>query len=151
MTTILRPRITLDIIPAALSISNAPQKILFIGQMTSAGTATSGSLVENILNDNSQNTLFGENSMLAEMITAAKAINQVTQMDAIPLTDHVGAVAATGTVAFSGTATATGSILVSVGSQTNYTYSVDIESGDTATTIGGKLATLINADTKAPV
>lgn len=151
MTTIVRPKVTLNIIPAALEISVAPQRILFIGQKTSSGSAASGVLVEDIRNDNSENSLFGENSMLATMIRAAKVINKETQMDAIPLSDNGSAVKATGNVTFSGTASASGSIFVTIGSTENYKYSVDIESGDTATVIGGKLATLINADSRAPV
>lgn len=151
MTTILRPKMTLNIIPAALEISVAPQRVLFIGQKTSSGSAPSGVLVENIRNDNSENSLFGSNSMLASMIRAAKRINKETQMDAIPLSDNGSAVKALGNVTFTGTATATGSIYVTVGSTANYRYSVDIESGDTATVIGGKLATLINGDVNAPV
>jgi phage tail sheath gpL-like len=151
MTTILRPKVSLSILPAALEISVAPQRILFIGQKTSAGTATSGALVENIPNDNSENTLFGENSMLAGMIRSAKLINKVTQMDAIGLSDAGGAVAATGTVAFSGTATEDGTLYITVGSTYSYRYEIAVESGDTATVIGGKLETAINADTKVPV
>lgn len=151
MSTILRPKVTFNILPAALEISVAPQRILFVGQKTSAGTATSGVLVENIQNDNSENTFFGEDSMLASMIRSAKNINQVTRMDAIPLDDDGDGVAAEGVVAFSGTATGTGSIFVTVGSDANFKYSVDIEVGDTATIVGGKLATLINADPKCPV
>ena len=151
MSTILRPKVTFNILPAALEISVAPQRILFIGQKTSAGTAISGELISRIQNDNSENTLFGADSMLAGMIRAAKKINQVTQMDAIALSDAMSAVAATGNVTFTGTATANGSIFVTVGSAQNSRYSVDIEVGDTATVIGGKLATLINADAFAPV
>lgn len=151
MTTIQRPKVTLNIIPATQDISVAPQRILFIGQKTSAGSATAGQLVTRIGNDNSENTLFGAKSMLAGMIRAAKKINKVTQMDAIPLSDDGSAVAAEGTVAFSGTASAAGTIYITVGSTTNYRYEVAIESGDTATVIGGKLATLINNDTKAIV
>lgn len=151
MTTIQRPKVTLSILPATQEISVAPQRILFVGQKTSAGTATSGALVEDIQNDNSQDTLFGENSMLAGMIRAAKAINKVTQMDAIPLSDNGSGVAATGTVAFTGTATATGTLYITVGSTENYRYEIAVETGDTATVIGGKLETVINADAKAPV
>jgi phage tail sheath gpL-like len=151
MTTILRPKVTLNILPAALEISVAPQRILFIGQKTSAGTATSGALVENIQNDNSWDTLFGEKSMLAAMVRSAKLINKETQMDAIPLSDAGGAVAASGTVAFSGTATASGTLYITVGSTTNYRYEIAVENGDTATVIGGKLVTAITADTKAIV
>lgn len=150
MTTILRPKVTLNILPAALEISVAPQRLLFIGQMTS-GSAVAGSLVEDIRNDNSENALFGQDSMLAMMIRAAKRINKETQMDAIPLADALAAVKATGNVIFTGTATANGSIFVTVGSNENYRYSVDIEVGDTATVIGGKLASLVNSDLKAPV
>lgn len=145
MTGIQRPKVTFNILPATLEISVAPQKILLIGQMTSSGTATSGALVENILNDNSEDTLFGKTSMLANMVRAAKKINQVTQMDAIPLEDESGATAATGSIAFTGTATANGTIYISIGSD-DHTYELVVENTDTADTIGGKLETLISGD-----
>lgn len=148
-STVLRPKVTLDILPAVSQVSIADQKILFIGQKTSNGTATSGALVQNIINDGSENTLFGETSMLATMIRAAKKINPVTRMDAIALDDNASAVAASGTVAFSGTATAAGTLYVTVGSYTNARYEVDIAIGDTATAVGTALVAAITADTKA--
>lgn len=151
MTTILRPKVTLNILPAALEISVAPQRMLFIGQKLSSGTAPSGVLQEDIRNDNSENLLFGQSSMLAGMIRAAKVINKVTRVDAIGFDDAGSATKAAGAVAFSGPASANGTLHVTVGSSANYKYAVDIESGDTATVIGAKLESLINGDLTAIV
>lgn len=148
---ISQPKVTLNIIPGLLEISNAPQKVLVISQKTSVGTAISGALVENILNDNSWNTFFGENAMISGMINGYKGINQVTQIDAISLDDNGGGVAATGTVGFLNTATANGTFEVTVGSDKNNKYSINVVIDDTADDIGAAVETAINADTKAPV
>lgn len=148
-STVLRPKVTLDILPAIQQVSIADQKILFIGQKTSAGTATSGALVQNILNDGSEDALFGANSMLATMIRSAKKINQVTRMDAIALSDNGSAVAASGTVAFSGTATANGTLYITVGSYANARYEVNIAVGDTAEDVGDALVAAIGDDARA--
>jgi phage tail sheath gpL-like len=108
-------------------------------------------LVENILNDNGENTYFGENSMLAAMIRAAKKENKLTRMDALPLDDNGSGVKATGEVAITGTATAAGTLYVTVGSEKNHRYSIAVAIGDTATNIGAAIETAITADTKAPV
>jgi phage tail sheath gpL-like len=151
MSTVLRPKVSLNILPALQEVSIDEQKVLFIGQKTSAGTATSGALVQNILNDGSENTLFGEKSMLAGMIRAAKVINKVTRMDAIALDDHASGVAAEAEVVFTGPATAAGTLYVTVGSTENHKYEIAISSGDSATVIGGKLVSAIGADSKAIV
>lgn len=151
MTTVLRPKVTFNILPAVQTVSIADQRILFIGQKTASGTAVSGALVENILNDRSENTLFGENSMLAGMIRSAKLYNKVTRMDAIALSDNGSAVKAAGEVAFTGTATEAGTLYVTIGSALNHRYEIAVSNGDTATILGGKLVTAITADTKSPV
>lgn len=149
-STILQPKTVVNIQNAAIAVGNKPQKVLFVGQKTGAGSAVAGSLVENIQNDNSENSLFGEDSMLAGMIRAAKKENQVTIMDAIPLDDDGAGVAATGTIAIVGTASADGTLEVIVGSEKNHKYTIPVTSGDTATVIGDAIAAAVNADTKAP-
>ncbi|HDY66292.1 MAG TPA: hypothetical protein ENH85_00720, partial [Candidatus Scalindua sp.] len=146
-----QPDVTINIIPAQTEISNEPQRVLFVGQQTSAATATSGALTQNIQNNSEEDTLYGENSALAGMIRAAKELNQITRMDAIGLDDNGGAVAATGDVTFVGTATESGVITVIVGSELNHKFEVSVADTDTATTIGAALASLITADTKAPI
>jgi len=147
---ISQPDITLNIIPATSTISNEPQKVLFIGQKVSGGTATAGALTANIGNSGEEDGLFGATSMLAQMVRRARGINGVTRFDAIALDDNAGGTAATGTIAFSGTATATGTLTVSIGSGYNYALSITVTSGDSATTVGDALETAVNALTDAP-
>ena len=59
MTIVSQPDISLNIVPAVTTVANTEQKVLFIGQKTAAGTATAGTLVTDIQNDNSWDTLFG--------------------------------------------------------------------------------------------
>lgn len=148
---ILQPKVAVSILNASQAVENTAHRVLFVGQKVAAGSATAGALVENILNDNGENTLFGENSMLAAMIRAAKVENKLTRMDALPLDDSGTAVDATGTIVIAGTATAAGTLTVVVGSEKNHSYSISVASGDTATNVGAAIETAINADTKAPV
>jgi phage tail sheath gpL-like len=148
---ITKPNINISLSGVSQEISDAPQKVLFVGQMTAVGTATSGSLVENILNDNSQNTLFGINSLLAIAIRAAKRTNKITQFDAIPLDDAGAAVQATGTITFGAAATTSGTLKVVVGSHYDNSYELSVASGDTNIAVATSIAALITADTKAPV
>jgi phage tail sheath gpL-like len=152
LEVVSKPEVTFNIIPGQNTISNAPQQVLFVGQMTASGSATSGELIQSIGNDNSENTLFGENSMLSAMIRAYKKLNQVTRIDAIPLDDNAGAVDSTGTVVIGGTsASEDGTLEVTVGSDKNHKYSINVITGDTPTVIGDAIEAAINADTKAPV
>jgi len=144
------PNITLVILPATQIISNEPQKVLLVGQQTSAATATSGALIENILNDSSEDTFFGINSMLASQVRMFKRINQLTQIDAIGLDDDGSAVDATGTITFAGTATENGTLVVNIGSRKNNSLNVDIVSGDTEAVVAAKLVTAITADLTNP-
>lgn len=148
MTTIREPNVTLNILAALVAVANTPQRVLAIGAKTT-GSAPSGALQENILNDSSENALFGQNSMLAGMIRNYKKINKVTQIDAIGLDDGAGN-QATGNVTFTGgPATEDGLITVTIGSE-DHVYEVVVSDTDTITTIGANLEALINADANAP-
>ena len=151
MTIIAQPRTAVSIVPAAQTISNSGQKILVIGQKVSAGSVVALSLVENILNDNSEDTLFGVNSMIAAMIRAAKKDNKNTQIDAVCLDDNGSGVAATGTIVIVGTSTAAGTLVVITGSEKNHKYSIAVASGDTPTVIGDAIVAAILADLDCPV
>lgn len=149
---IAQPKVTVNIVPATEAVQNTDQQILFIGQKTAAGTATAGALNLNILNDNSEDTLFGPTSMLAGMIRSAKRMNKITQMDAIALDDAGAGAAAAGAVDFTGsTATEAGTLIVTIGSGLNHRLTVGIADAATATTIGATLAAAITADTDIPV
>ena len=151
MTVVSLPKISAALQPAFLPVQNSDHRVLIVGQKTSAGTAVSGDLQTNILNDNSWDTLAGPTSMGAAMCRAFRRENGVTRLDAIFLDDNGSGVDATGTVVFSGTATANGTLTVEIGSSRDHKLTVSVTSGDTATVIGDALVTAVTADTKIPV
>jgi phage tail sheath gpL-like len=148
---ISEPRVSITIISADQNVENTPQKVLFVGQKTASGSATSGVLQQNIGNDGAEDDLFGENSILANMIRSARLINKVVQFDALPVSDNGGGTAASGSIVFSGTATAAGTVTVVIGSERLYTYEVAVADGDTAATIASALEAVIDADPRVPV
>lgn len=150
MTVVSNPVVNVTKAPASQIISNAPQKVLIVGQQTGS-TYTSGQLVEEIGNANVEIGNFGKGSHIAEMVRAFKSVNQVTRVDAIPLDDDGSAVSATGTIEFSGTSTEAGTLTVYIGSRKNHAYSLAVASGDTATTIGAALVTALGNDDYAVV
>ena len=145
MTTANNPKVNITKLPAEQEISTSPQRVLIVGQQTGS-TYTSGSLVTEISNANTEIVNIGRGSQLAEMIRAFKSINQETVVDVIPLDDDGSGVNATGEVAFSGTASGSGVFVISIGSRDYHKYTITVESGDTATEIGTKLVTAITAD-----
>ena len=154
--TIRLPTISISLASAQQRVQNDQQKLLFIGQMTAVGTATSGVLYENIDNTNEQDALFGKNSMLATMIRAAKYHNKISRVDAIPLSDNGAGSEAVGAVTFTGTASAAGTITVSVGSKgtlatLRHVYELSVTNTMTADALGILLAAAITADTTSPV
>ncbi len=152
MTIVIQPRTSVSIVPASVAVENAAQKILFVGQKFEVGsTAVSGALVQNIGSDGAEDALFGQGSMLAGMIKAARRLNKATWIDAIPLSDAAGGAQATGSITITGTATAAGTLTVSVGSELRHTYSIAVASGDTATVIASNIKTAINDDLDLPV
>jgi len=150
MSQINQPNVSVAILPANVAVPNASQQVLFIGQKN-GGSAIAGALIQNILNDHAEESLFGANSQLAAMIRDARKVNQVTQFDAIGIDDNGSGVDATGNVTVTGTATENGELLVTIGSEANHTYSIAVLDTQTATAIGAAIAAAINADTKAPV
>lgn len=151
MTTILQPKVTVNIIPSSAAVQNTGQKILFVGQKLAAGSATAGALVESIANGGAEDALFGAKSMLATLIRANKIRNQQVQVDAIALDDNGSAVQATGSFNVSGTATEAGTLTIIAGSERNYKYSIAVASGDTATVIGDAIEAAVTANTTTPV
>lgn len=149
MTIVKLPSVSSTLLPAAVKAAIGAQKILFVGQMTAAGTAVSGALNENIGNDNSWDTLFGLDSMLAAMVRAGRKVNGATWFDAIALDDAAGT-NATGTITFTGPATEAGTLLVYVGSKKNHAYSIAVTDTMTETALAALVAAAITADTKCP-
>lgn len=151
MTTIRQPRVNVNIIPASEEAQNTGQKILFVGQMTAAGSATAGVLVENVANGGAEDALFGRDSMLATLIRANKVRNQQVQVDVIPLDDAGAAVAATGTIAVVGTASEAGTFTVITGSERRHKYSIAVADLASETDIADAIVLAVNADLDVPV
>lgn len=151
MTTIRQPRVAVNIVPSSEVAQNTEQKILFVGQMLAAGTATAGALNENIANGGAEDALFGAKSMLATLIRANKIRNQQVQVDAIALDDAGGAVQATGSFDFTaGPAAEAGVFTIIAGSEKNHKYSIAVADTATVTEIGDDVAAAITADTDSP-
>lgn len=150
--SILEPRTTLSITPASQTVGVLEQRVLFVGQMLDTGTATAGTLVEDIPSDGSENTYFGQGSHLATMIKDYKTINPATNIDAICLADDESAGTATCVITVSsGTvATEAKSVNISVASEYKYTVEVDLSIGDTATEIGDAIVAKFDNLADAP-
>lgn len=145
MATISLPDITANIVTNQTVTSNAPQKVLMIGQ--GVGTVDANTLTENIPNDNSENTLFGRRNMLSVMIRAFKSINNVSQLDVINLDEpSTGGVAATATITPSNTATSSGNIVFAIQSEFLHKFTVGVSVGDTVETVATEINTVISED-----
>ena len=147
---IAKPDVTASLIPAGVTAGLTEERILVVGQMV-AGTAVSGELQENILDDKGWDTLFGKTSAIAHAIRQMRRYNGVTQIDAIGLTDNGGATDATGTFVISGTATEAGTLVFYVGSEKFRKYTIAVADTDTATVIGDALEAAITADLESMV
>lgn len=147
---IAQPEVTATLRAAGTTAGLTPQKLLFVGQKN-GGSATSGALVTNLLNDGAEDTLFGADSPIATAIRRARRRNTETQFDAIGLDDAGGATAATGTITIAGPATEAGTLTFFVGSKKFNVYTIAVSNADTATTIAGNLVTAITNDTTALV
>ena len=148
MTLILQPKTAVTIVGANTVIENADQKVLFIGQKGSGGTATAGELDQNV-QKGSTDALYDPNSMLGGMLRAALEINEVSDFDVISL-DDVGD-AAEGTITIVGTASEDGTLTVDIGSGTDYSFDVGVADLDSETVVAAAIAALVTADTNVPV
>jgi phage tail sheath gpL-like len=92
--------------------------------------------------------LFGYGSMLERMFNRFFACNVNQNVWALPLPDASGGVAATGAVVFSGSTLSSGVVTIYIAGQV---VDFSIASTDTPTSVGGYLATAINAMATLPV
>ncbi len=149
MTKVLQPGVNIAIISAITEVPQQEQKVLFVGQKTAAGIAVNGELITDIQNDSSWDVDYGENSMLADMIRNARALNTSSQFDAIGLSDN-GTTFATIDIVMDGTATEDGELVISIGSFNNHTVTVSVSTSDTASTIGDAIESAIDGDARMP-
>lgn len=83
---------------ASHGLPQTNDKVVLLGQMTSAGTATAG-VLKQITSSEDAATAFGRGSILARMAAAALAANPyMAALYALPLADHGSGVAATGSI-----------------------------------------------------
>jgi len=139
------PYVNLQLTSAAAEAQLASQKILFVGQKLSTGTATSKALTTEI-QEGEEDTLFGVNSILSMMIKRARVRNKSNRFDAIALDDNGSGTAATGSIALTGTASATADYIVQIGNEDSQ-YSVTVASGTTAANAATAIALAITNGT----
>jgi len=154
--SIINPKVNISIIPAFIQPTAEDQKVLFVGQKTASGTATAGQLYQSISNspvngNTAWDSLFGEDSLLAAAIRAAKKLNKISRFDAIPLDDDGGATAATGSITLGGSVTQAGKLYVSIGSKENNTYEIDVLASAVLADIAQDIEDAITADSAALV
>lgn len=145
-----QPEVTASLRAAGVSIGLAPERLLFVGQKN-GGSAVSGALVENILDDGSEDTLFGADAPIANAIRRARRRNKETIFDAISLDDNGGGVVATGTFTVTGGATEDGELIVYVGSKKFNKYTIAVANLDALGDIASAIAAAITADTNSLV
>ena len=148
-SVVYQPSVSISLISAAQPITNSAQRVLLVGQKTSAGSATDGQWVRDIGNANEEIALFGRDSMLAEMVRTFKRYAPQVALDAIALADHASGVARVSTIGITGTATAQGTILFRVSSDRRL-FSLNVPSGEAAATTLANAAVLLNADPELP-
>jgi phage tail sheath gpL-like len=103
---------------------------LIMGQMLSTGTAQPLVPVR-ISNGKSQaDSLFGQGSMLSNMVAGAVGANAYTETWAMPVLDNTAGIAASGSILFAGTATESRTTPIYIG------YSGLIDVAEVAVTIG---------------
>ena len=133
---------------AQSGIADENYTLLVIGQRLAAGTVDAG--VPTLVQSGAQaEKYFGRGSMIANMLDAIKTANRHVKTVAIALDDDAAAVAATGTIDLTGSAaTANGTLYCYIGGKR---VTVNVFSGDDATTIGDALVAAIGDDTTIPV
>ncbi len=150
MTTILQPRVSLSLASADRDVENTPQRVLLVGQITTAGSVSDGSLTENIASTGDpQDALFGINSQLAAMVREFKKVNPIVRLDAIALDDAAGT-AREVTITIVGTATEAGTLTIVAGSEVDHSFDIAVADTDTETAVALAIATAINLDLEAP-
>jgi hypothetical protein len=151
MSTVSNPVVNITKAPASTTQSNAPQRVLIVGQQTGS-FYTSGELIEDVGNANKEINLIGARAHGSYMIRNFKKINQETALDVIILDDSGTAVQSTGAITFTGTnATEDGTYIVYIGSRSDYKFTISVTDLDTPTIIGDALVAAVTANLNIPV
>lgn len=132
---------------AVRTLAANSQKVLLIGQRTSAGQIPAGVLTD-VFSDVEAGKFFGFGSQLHMMATAAIRTYPSLALQAIAVEDAGAGIAASCAVTLTGTATAQGVLTVNVA---NGSVSVLIAPADTPATVAAALVAAITARPDLPV
>lgn len=122
-------------------------RVLLIGQKLAGGAAAVATLLR-VDTPGQAKVLFGQGSMLADMVAGYKSRDTTIETWAMAVADDAGGTAATGSYAFTGPATAAGTFKGLVCGQR---VPVAVTSGMTATQLATALAAAVNANADLPV
>jgi len=142
------PRITIQLLPAALVTAFEERRDLIVGQTGSAGEAVDGALNQDIqsLNTTEIKTLFGATSELTYRILAWKQSNGgYSPLDVISKDASGTAVEAEATITFDSTATSDGTYVIGMVDARQFEVTLTVLEDDTDTEIGDALVTAIAA------
>lgn len=157
MTAVSKPDMTIQLTPANIVDAFDDRRLLITGQMTTAGSATTGVLLN--YEDDLEN---GDTDKVKELLgTNAEVTNRFLQclqgtdgyvpIDILPVADAAGT-AATGTINFTGSvATEDGSLTVNLVDAFQFSITLDILDTDDATDIGDALVAALAAYPTIPL
>jgi phage tail sheath gpL-like len=145
MSSVVVPQTSFAITSAPQTVTNAPQRVLVIGQKN-GGTATAGQLVKEVGSSASDiAALFGSQSMITDMLKRFRKYNTVSRLDAIALDDPTGTKEERKITFGGGNAPANGTFSLAIQNKTDHTMNVSIASGDTPDNVATKVAAAITA------
>lgn len=140
--------IEVDNSKAIQGLAQLEKRVLMIGQMLAAGTATALVPIP-VFSVAQAAALFGEGSFLHNMYKALRANSQNLPVYVIPIADAGGGTQAAGAIAFAGsTPTENGTLFLYIAGEL---VPVAIAKTDTAANIATATAAAINANTTLPV
>jgi len=148
-TSLRKPEIYIeyDTSRAAAGLPSGANKVLLLGQKTSAGTAEVN-VPKEIYSESDAIKYFGAGSILHQMVAAAITANKYVYLYAMCVADADESVAASGTITVTGPATGAGLMTVNIG---NVSLEKSVASGDAAADIASDIADLINNKPALPV
>lgn len=158
MSAVSNPKDTIQLLPANIVDAFDDRRLLLTGQITTAGTATSGALLnyENDLengNTDKVKELFGISSELTNrFLQCLQGTDGYVPIDVIPEDDAGGAVQADGVIDFTGSiATEDGTLKINIVDAYQFPITLDVLDTDVATDIGDALVTVLAAYPTIPV
>ncbi|MDV7340972.1 phage tail sheath C-terminal domain-containing protein [Terasakiella sp. A23] len=142
------PGIYMEIDPS-LALNGLPvfkQRTVMWGQLGTGAEASVNQIYHVIGNE--AKTLFGADAMLTDMVKAFRKKNKHQELLIIPLAENVAGNQASATVTLAGAASRGNTFLLYIGEKR---YQLGVTAAETASSIAGRLATIINNDPSSQV